>query len=145
MAVALVSERCWAVQRYDTPYITTQSRRCNGIRATSGSAAAEQHGLAPATYRRITSNYQYMQGLSEQGLRTKRRVALQRLLNKNLSSPSITFVAGPLLKEKAQRLAESRQKAIESNERAQVARVVKAATKEISKNLVTEQVDSIQK
>ncbi len=90
--------------------------------------------LSPTTYKRITTNYTYLQSLSPQDARTKRRVALQRLLKKDMVSPAIVFSAGPLLKEKAEKIEELRQRAIDRSENAQIARVVKIASAQLRKD-----------
>lgn len=93
--------------------------------------------LAPATIERIERFYQYVRALSPSELRTKKRVALQTLLASKETTPVITFYPSTLLAEQAKLLQEKRQKAIDRSEDAQVARVIKRASRIVNSNLAS--------
>ena len=96
--------------------------------------ACSQKDLSEETQKRISTTYSYLPGLPALELRRKRRESLQRLL-KMITENAITFTAGPLLKKQTEKLAEARQKATDRDERVQIARVVRAATEQVSRNL----------
>jgi len=62
-----------------------------------------------------------------QETQTKRRTALQRLLSNMIVVKALSFKPGPLLKGRAEVLAEQKAKAIEANKQAEMARALKAA------------------
>jgi hypothetical protein len=103
------------------------------IELLAGNNARET--LAPATIERIEKSYQRVKAFSESETRTKKREALQSLLASKDTTPVITFYPGPLLAEQAKLLQEKRQKAIDRSEDAQVARVVKRASRIVNSNL----------
>lgn len=89
--------------------------------------------FSSATLKRIQKQYAYLQGKSIRELNDLRRKGLQRLL-REVHEDAILFSPGPVTSEGVERREKQRQQAIDTNENAMIARVIKGATKQVAKN-----------
>lgn len=97
----------------------------------------KESDLSPATLQRIKKSYGYLRGKGEKELREARRKGLQRLLHEK-EKDAILFGAGHLMVKKVEQREQQREQAIEHNEQAMVARVVKSASKQIGKGHIVD-------
>lgn len=103
-------------------------------------ASTNKH-LALATHQRIAGEpyATYLPGLPPEKLKSQRRVAIQRLLDKRTEVAPLVFEAGPLLLEQARRRADQRSAAAARVEQANTARIVQAAAMRVIEAIKSEQ------
>jgi hypothetical protein len=95
----------------------------------------KEDSLSPTTLLRIKKSYGYLRGKSEKDLREAKRKGLQRLLREK-EKDAIAFGAGHLMIEKVEHREQQREQAIELNEQAMVARIIKSASKQVKGRVV---------